>query len=360
MRIASFVTKAVRITREPGQFAPREEGDFVTLRLRTDDGIEGIAYAGFISPLATKALKEMLDALAAETVGADPHAVEEIGRGLLAKAGDGSPAGIVTRAVSAIDVALWDIRGKALGMPVWRLLGAGSGAVPTYASGHLWRRDGLDTLAEAAAELAGQGFRAMKLRLGGETSAKAEVARLCAVREVVGEGVDVMVDINQEWDVNRTIAVGRSMAEHNLFWLEDPIHFQAYTGLARIAEALDTPIAVGEYHYGIEPFRHMLEAGSIDIVMVDLLTVGGITQWMKVAHLAEAYNLPVVTHLTTEILGHTLAAAPNGLYLEHMPWAFPLFEEVPQVDAATGCLMMPDEPGLGLRFDEARLAASAL
>ncbi len=268
MRIASFVTKAVRITREPGQFAPREEGDFVTLRLRTDDGIEGIAYAGFISPLATKALKEMLDALAAETVGADPHAVEEIGRGLLAKAGDGSPAGIVTRAVSAIDVALWDIRGKALDMPVWRLLGAGSGAVPTYASGHLWRRDGLDTLAEAAAELAGQGFRAMKLRLGGETSAKAEVARLCAVREVVGEGVDVMVDINQGWDVNRTIAVGRSMAEHNLFWLEDPIHFQAYTGLARIAEALDTPIAVGEYHYGIEPFRHMLEAGSIDIVMV--------------------------------------------------------------------------------------------
>ena len=112
--------------------------------------------------------------------------MEEIGRGLLAKAGDGSPAGIVTRAVSAIDVALWDIRGKALDMPVWRLLGAGSGAVPTYASGHLWRRDGLDTLAEAAAELAGQGFRAMKLRLGGETSAKAEVARLCAVREVVG------------------------------------------------------------------------------------------------------------------------------------------------------------------------------
>ena len=360
MRIASFQTMAVRIPREPGQFAPREQGDFVTLRLRTDDGVEGISYAGFTSPLATKALKEMLDALAAETVGADPHAVEEIGRGLLGKAGDGSPAGIVTRAVSAIDVALWDIRGKALDMPVWRLLGAGSGAVPTYASGHLWRRDGLDTLAEAAAELAGQGFRAMKLRLGGETSAKAEVARLCAVREVVGEGVDVMVDINQGWDVNRTIAVGRSMAEHNLFWLEDPIHFQDYTGLARIAEALDTPIAVGEYHYGIEPFRHMLAAGSIDIVMVDLLTVGGITQWMKVAHLAEAYNLPVVTHLTTEILGHTLAAAPNGLYVEHMPWAFPLFEEVPQVDAATGRLMMPDEPGLGLRFDEARLAASAL
>ena len=103
----------------------------------------------------------------------------------------------------------------------------------------------------------------------------------------------------------------------------------------------------------------MLEARSIDIVMVDLLRVGGITQWMKVAHMAEGYNLPVVTHLAPEILGHALAAAPNGLYVEHMPWAFPLFQEVPTLDAS-GQLVMPDAPGLGLAFDEARLAASAL
>ena len=103
----------------------------------------------------------------------------------------------------------------------------------------------------------------------------------------------------------------------------------------------------------------MLEARSIDIVMVDLLRVGGITQWMKAAHMAEAYNLPVVTHLAPEVLGHALAAAPNGMYVEHMPWAFPLFEEVPQINAE-GRLVMPDSPGLGLRFDEERLAASAL
>ena len=149
------------------------------------------------------------------------------------------------------------------------------------------------------------------------------------------------------------------MAEHDLYWLEDPTRFQDYAGLARIADALDTPIAAGEYAYGIEPFRHMLEARSIDIVTVDLLRAGGITQWMKVAHMAEAYNLPVVTHLAPEILGHALAAAPNGLYVEHMPWAFPLFEEVPAVNAS-GHLVMPDAPGLGLAFDEARLTASAL
>ena len=360
MRIASFETMAVRIPREPGPSAPREEADYVTLRLRTDDGIEGIAYAGFASTLVTKALKEMVDALAAETVGADPHAVEAIGRNLARRAGGGSPAGLVTRAISAIDVALWDIRGKALGMPVWKLLGADSGSVPTYASGFLWRHYDLEALATTAADLVGQGFRAMKFRMGAEASAQAELARLRTMREAVGPDVDIMVDINQGWDVNRAITVGRGMAEYGLFWLEDPVHFQDYAGLARIADALDTPIAAGEYHYGVEPFRHMLEARSIDIVMVDLLRVGGITQWMKAAHMAEAYNLPVVTHLAPEILGHALAAAPNGLYVEHMPWAFALFEEVPQLDPATGRLVMPDEPGLGLRFDEDRISAGAL
>ncbi len=168
-----------------------------------------------------------------------------------------------------------------------------------------------------------------------------------------------MVDINQGWSVDRAIAVGRGMAEYGLFWLEDPTHFQDYAGLARIADALDTPIAAGEYHYGVEPFRHMLEARSVDVVMVDLLRAGGITQWMKVAHMAEAHNLPVVTHLAPEVLGHALAAAPNGLYVEHMPWAFPLFEEPPRVNGE-GMLALSDAPGLGLSFDEDRLARAAL
>ena len=359
MKIASFETRAVRAPRVPGPSAPVEEADYVTLRLRTDDGLDGIAYAGFASPLVTRALKETVDALAAETVGCDPHATEWIGRDLLRRAGGGSPAGLVTRAVSAIDVALWDIRGKALGMPVWKLLGAQSGVVPAYASGYLWRHYDLDALAETAASLAAEGFRAMKFRMGAERTVADELARLRTMREAVGDGVDLMVDINQGWSVDRAMAAGRGMAEYGLFWLEDPVHFQDYAGLARLADALDTPIAAGEYHYGLEPFRHMLEARSIDIVMVDLLRVGGITQWMKAAHMAEAYNLPVVTHLAPEILGHALAAAPNGLYVEHMPWAFPLFEEVPQIDA-DGRLVMPDAPGLGLAFDEERLAACAL
>ncbi len=353
MKIAKFSTRLVSVPREQG---PLGEGpgsmaaNFVTLKVTTDDGVEGIGYAGFTSALMRKALRETVEALAEQAVGADPMMTEAMGARLLALGGGGAPAGLVTRAVSAIDVALWDIKGKALGQPVYKLLGGHRDRVPVYASGRLWRTYDLDALAETAANLVEQGFRAMKFRMGGESSPAKEIERMRVVREAVGDDVDLMVDINQGWDVNQAIAIGRTMADYGLFWLEDPIDHQDFDGLARIADALDTPIAAGEYHYGIAPFRHMLERRSIDIVMVDLLRAGGLTQWMKVAHLAEAFNLPVVSHLATEVLVHGVAAAPNGLTVEHMPWTFQLFTEEPRIE--NGAIVLPQHPGLGIEFDE--------
>jgi L-alanine-DL-glutamate epimerase-like enolase superfamily enzyme len=356
MKIAGFSTRVVGIPREQG---PLGDGPgatvstFVILKMRTDDGIEGIAYAGFTSGVMRKALKEAVDALAEQTIGNDPMTVEAIGARLLALGGGGAPAGLVTRAVSAIDVALWDIVGKALGQPVYRLLGGFRDRVPTYASGRLWRTYDLKALAETAPKLVEQGFKAMKFRMGAEDSASKEIARMKVMREAVGDDIALMVDINQGWDVNQAIAIGREMAKYNLFWLEDPVHHQDYDGMARIAAALDTPICSGEYHYGIVPFRHMLERRSIDIVMVDLLRAGGLTQWMKVAHMAQAFNLPVVSHLATEILVHAVAAVPNGLTVEHMPWTFKMFTEEPKLE--DGMLVLPQTPGLGLEFDEKAL-----
>ncbi len=210
-----------------------------------------------------------------------------------------------------------------------------------------------------------------------------------ALRQAVGAEIDLMVDINQGWDANRAIRVGRMMEAWDLYWLEDPIHFEDYGGMARIADALDAPIASGEYHYGMAriadaldapiasgeyhygmariadaldapiasgeyhygmaPFAHMLKRGSIDIVMVDLLRAGGIAGWMKTAALAEAANVPVVRHLATEIQAHTVAAAPNGLTVEHMPWTFLMFEQEPVVE--DGEIVLSDASGLGLSFD---------
>lgn len=353
MKIESFQTSLVSPAKE---FDPVRDGpgkvvaNFVTLQLRTSDGVEGVGYGGFVSLPMLKSLQAAMDALAEAAVGDDPMNIEAIGDKLLRIGGLGAPAGIVTRAVAAIDVALWDIKGKALGQPVHKLLGGYRDRVPCYASGCLWRTYDAKALAETGANLVEQGFRAMKFRMGDEDSATAEVARMRALREAVGDDIDLMVDINQGWDVNRSIQVGREMERCNLAWLEDPIDHQDYDGLAHIAESLDTPIAAGEYHYGITPFRHMFERRSVDVAMIDLLRAGGITPWMKIAHLAGAYNLPVVTHLAPEILAHCMAAIPNGQIVEHMPWSLPLFQQELTIEDSQ--IVLPDEPGLGLDFDE--------
>ena len=360
MRIAGFETGVVELPVErtrlgeiPGQVTPW----YVTLRLRTDEGIEGIAYAAYVARAMAPALKAALDGLCEQTIGRDPFATEAIGRDLRMRNGGAAPAGLVTRASSAIDVAIWDIKGKALGLPCWKLLGGSEGRARAYGSGHLWRHYALDELQEWGSALVEAGFRAMKLRCGGESSADAEVERMRVLREAVGEEIAIMIDINQGWTAHEATTIGRRLGEHGLYWLEDPIQHQDSAGMARIAAALDTPVCSGEYHYGLIPLRHMAEAQAIDILMVDLFRVGGFTEYVKAAHLAEAFNLPVVTHLATELFAHA-AAGTNTLLLEHTPWAFPLFEETPRVE--DGALALTDEPGLGLRFDEAYLRANAV
>jgi L-alanine-DL-glutamate epimerase-like enolase superfamily enzyme len=170
------------------------------------------------------------------------------------------------------------------------------------------------------------------------------------LREGIGEDIDLMCDINQLWDVRQAISIGSRLEEYHLFWLEDVVAHDDFAGQARVADALATPLAAGEYHYGIIPFRHMLEARSIDIVMIDLLRVGGITQWLKVAGMAEAFNMPVVSHLIPEIHVQLVAAIPNGLTVEYMPWTQRLFEETPALE--DGNLVVPRRPGLGLKFSE--------
>src|SRR5437867_896634 len=214
-------------------------------------------------------------------------------------------------------------------------------------------RTAVDELAKAGPRLRDQGFRQMKMQCGSEPTVAASIERVRVMREAIGPDIDLMCDINQLWSVNQAIEIGRRIEPYHLFWLEDPSTHDDYPGMARIADALTTPIAAGEYHYGIVPFRHLLEARSIDIVMIDLLRVGGITQWMKVAGMAEAFNLPVVSHLVPEIHVHLVAAIPNGLTVEYMPWTLRLFEETPAIEK--GQLVVPKKPGLGLAFDQAAL-----
>ncbi len=255
-------------------------------------------------------------------------------------------------AFSAIDIALWDIRGKVLNQPLWKLLGGGRQRVPAYASGMLQRTLSDDEAAQAAHCLVEKGFRQIKMQLGlaGEHSPAKEVERARIVRESVGPGIKLMADVNQLWRVEQAIDVGRRLEELQFFWLEDLTAHDDFAGLARISDALVTPLAGGEYLWGLAPYRQMLEARSVDIVLVDPLRVGGITQWMKVAGMAEAFNMRIVNHCFPEFMVHLIAATPNAFTLEYALWSLPLFEEVPQLQ--NGEVIVPERPGLGLKFDE--------
>jgi L-alanine-DL-glutamate epimerase-like enolase superfamily enzyme len=248
-------------------------------------------------------------------------------------------------------MALWDIKGKASGQSLAVMLGGLRNQIPTYASGTLARTAPLEHVVKAGPLLVEKGFRQMKMQLAlpGDTTPAHEVERTRLIREAVGPDIDLMCDINQRWSVNQAIDIGKRIEEFHLFWLEDVTVHDDYPGLARVADALATPLAGGECVYGITPFRHMIEARSVDIVMIDLLRVGGIANWMKVAGMAEAFNLPVVSHLLPEIHVHLISAIPNGLTVEYMPWSFKLFEEVPV--PVNGELAVPTKPGLGLEFN---------
>ena len=326
--------------------------EFVSLELGTDEGVEGIGVT-FFGWALVGALRAAVDALAGLVIGEDPLRTEAVVDKLW-QAGSGSgPGGIFSLALAAIDIALWDIKGKALDQSLCTLLGGHRRRVPTYASGALMRTFPLDYLAGEAARLVEMGFSQIKMQLGGEATVAGELERARVVREAVGDDVDLMCDINQRWQVYQAIRIGRRLEPFHLFWLEDVVVADDYPGQARVARALATPIAAGEYTYGIVPFRHMLEARSVDIVMCDLLRVGGITQWLKVAAMAQAFNLPVVSHVLPEIFVHLIAAIPHGLTVEYMPWTNRLFEEIPlPVD---GYLEVPDKPGLGLAFDMAAI-----
>jgi len=194
-----------------------------------------------------------------------------------------------------------------------------------------------------------------QLALPGHTTPEIEVNRIKVLREVIGPDIQLMCDINQRWRPEQAIDIGRRVEEVGLFWLEDVTTADDYQGLARVTAALSTPIAGGEYVYGIAPFAQMIRHHSVDIPMIDICRAGGVTPWMKIAGMAEAFNLPVVSHVMPEILCHLIAACPNGLTVEYMPWMLCLYEETPAIE--DGMLVLPDKPGLGLRFDEKALAA---
>jgi L-alanine-DL-glutamate epimerase-like enolase superfamily enzyme len=256
-------------------------------------------------------------------------------------------------AQSALDIACWDLKARALGEPLWRLLGGTARPLPAYAGG-VFLNDSLDTIVAEARAYVDQGFRAMKMRTGSPRLAD-DIDRVGAVREAIGPELTLMVDVVQGWSPDQAIRAGRELARFDLAWIEDPVAFDDHSGLARVAAALDMPVCAGENDYSLLGFARLIDGRCIDIAMPDLQRVGGVSEWMRVAALAHARRLPVTPHVFHEMSVHLASAVPNCHWLEYVPWWDVLFDESMQL--VDGCLIAPDRPGLGLTFAWDRIDA---
>lgn len=335
----------------------RHEGRLpvIVARISTDAGLEGVGHTFSLNAEFARSLTMMVAELGELMVGEDPGRIEHLFAKMVYPANFTGPGGLLNIAATAIDVALWDLLGKDAGKPLWRLLGGHADKVRTYQS-NLALSSKPDVLQEQAAELVRQGHRAVKMRPHVERDGRIAdvVERVKAVREAIGYDVDLMYDVNQTWTPSRAVRVGRALEEFELFWLEDPTAMHDIEGQAMIADALATPVCGGEYHYNPVSLRRLLEARAVDYLMIDLCRMGGITQFRKAAALAEAFGVPVASHLIPEILAHCIAAIPNGLMAESMEWTSILFDGVPTL--ADGMLHLSERPGHGLSLREDMIA----
>ena len=314
-----------------------------------DSGIVGENLIFTLNARRTRVLQSMVEEMADLVIGHDAGHIASFWARAWRDINFLGHKGVPVVGISALDGALWDALGKMSNLPLYRILGGAQDRVPVYHSGGLWLSYSEKELVAEAERFAGAGFRAMKMRLGSPEPAT-DVARVRAVRTAIGPKIKLMADANQGLTESQAIRLGRALEEFDLTWFEEPLPAWDLDGLARVAAALDTPIASGETEYTRYGFRRMLELRSADVLMPDLQRVGGVSEFMRVGHMAESYDIPVSSHLFPETSLQVLGALANTIYLEYMPWFSKLYNET--IEFAEGQAIVPERPGWGFTFNQ--------
>jgi L-alanine-DL-glutamate epimerase-like enolase superfamily enzyme len=257
-------------------------------------------------------------------------------------------SGAALQALAAVDIALWDLKGKVLGQPLHRLLGARRERVACYYSGGLRRQQTIDELVADAADIVARGFGGMKLRLGARPFTD-DVERVRAVRAAIGPKLALMVDINWSLTPPEAIRLGRMLEPFDLYWFEDPVARDDFDGLAEVSRALDMRVTFGETLEKLGEYRVCLEKSAADCYMADVQKVGGIGAWMRIAALLDAWHRPIASHVEPEVQVHLVGAAPNGLTVESNPNHEVLYTE--KLALKDGYLELPQGPGLGCELN---------
>ena len=317
----------------------------VLVDLITEEGITGHSYVFCVTPLALGPMARLVSNLAPliEEGAVAPLAIEEKLHDRFRLLG---PQGLTGMAMAAIDVAAWDALAKAHELPLVELLGGERRPIPAYAS---LRAMGLESVSEEAREAVGSGFGAVKVRVGHpDVGRDVEVVR--AVREAIGESVDLMVDYNQVLSVPEAISRARALDEEGLYWIEEPTRADDFAGHARIAREARTHIQIGENWWSPHDMAKSLAAGASDLAMPDVVKIGGVSGWLRAVALAEAEGMPASSHLYPEISAHLLAVTPTRDRLEYIDLAGPILQEPLRIE--DGNAVIPTSPGTGVEWDE--------
>lgn len=315
------------------------------LRLRCDDGSEGIGYSYTIGSGGSSVLALLRDHLAPRLIGRNPAGIEALWHELLFATHATSVGAITSLALAAVDTALWDWRCRRDGQPLWLAAGGAKRRIPVYTTEGGWLHMSTETIVRETLAAQEAGFSGAKLKVG-LPHVSDDVARLKAVRAAVGEGFELMVDANQCFTLGEALRRAPRYAELGIAWFEEPLPADDIAGHARLAAASQVPIAVGESLYSPGQFAAYVQQAAASILQPDVARVGGITPWLKVAHLAECHNLMVAPHFLMELHVSLTAAAPAARWLEYIPQLDTVTSSRLAIEA--GHAIAPDRPGLGI------------
>ncbi|HTO10391.1 MAG TPA: mandelate racemase/muconate lactonizing enzyme family protein [Candidatus Binatia bacterium] len=322
--------------------------ELVTVRVRDAEGAEGVGYTYTVGAGGAAIHALVARDLAPRLAGREAERIEEIWQVMWWALHYGGRGGAQVLAISAVDIALWDLRARRQPAPLWRVLGGFDPRVPCYAGG-IDLDFTLDALLEQTDANLERGFRAIKMKVG-RPSLHDDVARVSAMRLHLGEDFPLMVDANMRWSVDDAMRAARALVPLAPVWLEEPTIPDDVPGHARIVREGGLPVAAGENLRTLHEFRALIAAGGVTFPEPDVTNCGGVTVFMKVCHLAEAFNLPVTSHGAHDVTVHLLAAAPNRSYLEAHGFGLDRFIAEPLV-IEDGLALAPDRPGHGIEFD---------
>lgn len=326
---------------------------FTVVDVETNEGLHGIGVT--YNEVGGEATREFIKySIQPQLIGRNPMEAEKIYEDIIPYMRGVGRKGLAFCAYSAVDIALWDLKGKMLGIPLYRLFGGNDPKVPVYASGG-WTSYSIDELVAEAQYMVCKGYKRIKLKVGvdGGHNILEDVRRVAAVREAIGPDIGFMIDANNVWQAATAVRFANMIRDYNIEFLEEPVFADDIPGLAQFKRGTDIPLATGEHEYTRYGVRDLLLHEAADVIQCDVTRVGGYTEMLKVIALTQAFNKTWAPHGMEHMHMHLVAAASNAPYLEQLLMFCDVcdhvYKDAPQ--AVDGYMTIPDKPGLGLDLD---------